>query len=329
MSLRLRILWIALLSAIVAQVALAQAERIESEADYAEALAELAVCYDSLREFAAGDPGRQEQLLADSLATARRALALDEESELAHRVKGRALKLRLDRRGSERAFRRALEIAPGQATARLSLAAVLMEGGRLGEAHELLRETVAIDPLSAYAHRQLGRGELYRGDYDAAIRLDDRSVSAHSNRGILRLSRGELAGAIADFTFCVRLAPRQSAGYLNRGAALRRSGRFREALADFDRALRLDPDQTDALNNRGLLRKQLGNPAGALADFERLVRLPPEAVVEEIDRMEVLLRRPPRLGVEDRSRAALHAEGVAARIPRGMRRVACDVAVGR
>jgi len=68
-------------------------------------------------------------------------------------------------------FRRALELAPGDAHALRAAAGLARVLGRLDEALELMRKAIALDPLSASTHRQLALIHVM------ADRLDDAAAS--------------------------------------------------------------------------------------------------------------------------------------------------------
>ena len=72
---------------------------------------------------------------------------------------------------AEASFRRALDLAPGDAHALRSAAGLMRILGRLDEALELIRKAIALDPLSARTHRQAAM------NYLMAERLDDAAAS--------------------------------------------------------------------------------------------------------------------------------------------------------
>ena len=78
-------------------------------------------------------------------------------------------------------------------------------------------------------------------DYTEAIRLDPGDPRPYNNRGNLRLSSGDVAGAVADFTDAVRADPRFYLGYLNRALAWKTAGDVERAIADYRRALEVAP----------------------------------------------------------------------------------------
>jgi tetratricopeptide (TPR) repeat protein len=94
-------------------------------------------------------------------------------------------------------------------------------------------------------------------------------------RGMSCQTRGDLAGALADFAKALEVHAGCLEARNNRGAVLHLLGNHAGALEDFDRALQICPDYTEAYNNRGIVRHALGDRAGALADFDRALQLLP------------------------------------------------------
>ena len=84
-----------------------------------------------------------------------------------------------------------------------------------------------------------------------ALEIAPRYVEAYNNRGIVRHTLGDYAGALADFDQALEIDPHHAEALNNRGAARQALGEFGAAVADFDRALNLRPRYAEAYNNRG------------------------------------------------------------------------------
>jgi len=67
-------------------------------------------------------------------------------------------------------------------------------------------------------------------------------------------AKGDLDGAIADYSRVIDLTPRQAEAYSNRGSAKRAKGELDGAIADFNKAIESDPKQASAYNNRGAIK---------------------------------------------------------------------------
>jgi TolB-like protein/Tfp pilus assembly protein PilF len=107
---------------------------------------------------------------------------------------------------AEASFRRALELAPGDANALRAAAQLARVLGRVDEALELIRKAIALDPLSARTHRQAAMIAVMGRRFDdaaASFQLAlDLAPNAGLNQGFLAITwllqgRGEEALAIA------------------------------------------------------------------------------------------------------------------------------------
>ena len=162
------------------------------------------------------------------------------------------------------------------------------------------------------AFQQLGRNDSAYAYFNRAIELHPGFAEARNNRGIIKMSGGDLVGAVADFSEVIALNPRYRAAYANRaiaytttreyeksiadsrraveleprnpnnyleygsiGAAFQRLNRNDSAYVAFDRAIGLNPGYPEGLNNRGVMKVWRGDLAGAVADFSRAIAASP------------------------------------------------------
>lgn len=128
------------------------------------------------------------------------------------------------------------------------------------------------------------------GEYDAAedywtqlLGFLPEEAAIWSNRGIVRVSQNELAGAIADYTHAIELAPEAVDAYLNRGAAYEVSRDWDAAIADYNHALALDPNEAGAYNNRGNAEAGQGNWDAAIADYRKATTLANEFALARVN----------------------------------------------
>jgi tetratricopeptide (TPR) repeat protein len=110
-------------------------------------------------------------------------------------------------------------------------------------------------------------------DYDQAIRLNPNNDEAYYNRGIWRSEKGDIDGAIADYDQAIRLNPKAASAYINRGAARYRKGDTDGSIADLDRAVELNPKNALAYSNRCFTIKLKGDFDDAIADCDQAIRL--------------------------------------------------------
>lgn len=123
-----------------------------------------------------------------------------------------------------------------------------LRAGRLEDAARAYRAAVELRPGYATAWDRLGIAEYRRGDLEAAERafaaaerLDPRDATAPNHRGAVLLRRGHPGDAAAAFAHAVALDPRDAELHRNLGTALRRLGREADAEAAFRRAEALGP----------------------------------------------------------------------------------------
>ncbi|HYC52556.1 MAG TPA: tetratricopeptide repeat protein [Gemmatimonadaceae bacterium] len=140
---------------------------VQLDPRYAAAWAGLADAYQLLPDYA--DVPAAEGL-AQAKAAALRAIALDSTLAAAHAALGALLDdYDRDRPGSERAYRTAIALNPGYATARQWLAIHLADDGRFDEAIAEIERARRGDPLSQIINTAAGAVRYFARDYDAAI----------------------------------------------------------------------------------------------------------------------------------------------------------------
>jgi tetratricopeptide (TPR) repeat protein len=102
-------------------------------------------------------------------------------------------------------------------------------------------------------------------------------VATHVNRGILRLRRGMIDAAIADFDRAIMLDPSQPEAYLNKGAALLRRENPQEAMNLFTIALERNTSRPAVAHyGRAIANENLGNLNAAYRDYSAASRIAPE-----------------------------------------------------
>jgi tetratricopeptide (TPR) repeat protein len=168
---------------------------------------------------------------------------------------GYALAARGESAGAERAYRRAIELAPEMAESYYNLGVLLQGGGRDEEAIACYRKALARRPAFAEAHNNLGN--LLR----AHGRLEDacaQYLAALQHNPLLAEARSNLAGALNQL-----------------GPELMALGRWDEARAVFERAVALDPNDAGARNNLGQFLQDRDDLAGAVAQYTRALEIDP------------------------------------------------------
>lgn len=180
-------------------------EAVRLDPDSALVHAELALCLQYLAFF---NYARPNEVYEESLAIARRALALDEQLAEAHvAMAGISYYLEFDTAAAEQQLRRALELNPGSVKALIHLSWLLGESGRFAEGLPVTRKAIDYDPYNTVARHALG--QLYMLDrqhersveaYSRALELDPRDPFLQSSMALalLETGQGDRAAAFAD-----------------------------------------------------------------------------------------------------------------------------------
>ena len=93
-----------------------------------------------------------------------------------------------------------------------------------------------------------------------------KTAEEYNNRGLDRQNRGDLDGAIADYTRALQLESNDASIYFGRGAARQKKNDLEGALADYNKAIELDPSHALAHASPGVV-KVLLKKSDYAADF--------------------------------------------------------------
>ena len=152
----------------------------------------------------------------------------------------------------ERHARRAMALDPRDARGSMLAGIALLMQGDHGEAREILRRAVALNPSLAAAHASIastlylsGEPELALEHIDTALRLspnDIHTFHALGERAMALYMTGDHVEAVATATESLRRRPRYVYAHMVRIGALARLGRAEEAEAALARLLEARPD---------------------------------------------------------------------------------------
>jgi tetratricopeptide (TPR) repeat protein len=142
------------------------------------------------------------------------------------------------------------------------------------------------NPKEASAYNDRGNAKGDKGDLDGAIadytraiELDPKFTEAYYNRGLAKKHKGDLDGAIADYNRVIEINPndpKYARAYCDRGVARRKKGDLDGAINDYNRTIELDPKYAIAYANRGNAKDEKGDLDGAIADYTRAIQLNPK-----------------------------------------------------
>lgn len=131
--------------------------------------------------------------------------------------------------------------------------------------------TVALAFAVASSDRLRSFSSAYALWDDAVEKLPDaRALGAarvYTNRGALLMKRGDLAGAVADFSRALQADPRYKDALKGRAFAFMKQGKHEAALTEASALIRLYPDDRGNYIARGHIYKHRGDWVRAKADF--------------------------------------------------------------
>ncbi|MEN8165313.1 MAG: protein kinase, partial [Acidobacteriota bacterium] len=216
---------------------------IDLDPNFAPAYMRLADSYTSVTWWSDQPP-------ANALAAARplveKALTLDPDLALAHCVIGQIKSFfERDRIAGERSMRRAVDLAPNDAYAQISLALVLVMGGQQAEGAERARTALVLDPLSPTNTVWAGAALLISGHRDEGLAVIRRQVTMTPHLWMAQY-------------------------WLSHGLAI--GGRFDEGREPAERALKLSGASSLTLCNLALICYRLGDSNTADELFGRLCK---------------------------------------------------------
>jgi len=209
-------------------------QAIEKDPNYALAYSGLAETYVL---FSSYDVAPATDSMPQAKAAALRALAIDDSLAEAHTALGFYLSnYEWDRNGSEKEYRRAIELKPNYATAHHWLGSDLANVKRFDDSLVELRRAEELDPLSPIIGTNLGDALVFARKYDEAIAQYKRTLVrnpnfayAHRALGSAYGSKGMYPEAIAETQTAIEL-DHGTAGKGLLGLWLAKSGKRDEAV---------------------------------------------------------------------------------------------------
>jgi tetratricopeptide (TPR) repeat protein len=247
-------------------------EAIGRDPEYASAHAGLADAYILLGSYT-HVPLREAYGKAQTAAE--RALELDRTLAEAHASLGQIRRWKRDWLGEEAAYRRAIELNPGYATAHQWYATLLAALGRSDEALREIRLAEELDPLShaisvtavvvLYAGRQY---EMALEQLNRALELEPNFASVHAWFGVIHAAQGRYQEAIDAIDRAFELNPDNPNQLFGLGYAYARMGQREKAIEVVNRA------------REGGVRGWLGMIWALLGDMDRAFECMEEALLE-------------------------------------------------
>jgi tetratricopeptide (TPR) repeat protein len=170
-----------------------------------------------------------------------------------------------------------------EAAAHYNQGLIFKDQGKLAEAAECWRRTIALEPGNTQALNNLGNVLREQGELDEAVTCYRRAIQLqpdlarlHYNLANALRDQGKLEEAVAAYRRAVALAPDYAEAHSNLGNVLRSLGRFDEAEACWRRTVELRPDVTEAHFNLSVAYTDRENFADAAACCRRALALKPD-----------------------------------------------------
>jgi protein O-mannosyl-transferase len=201
--------------------------------------------------FEAAVDGRHEEAIAHCREFLR-LMPDDQSAPLAYVILGRSLEAtgRLDE--AAEAYRREIQMRPGEVDGRGGLASVLISQQRFDQAVVVLQDLIRLDARNPSNYANLGiayvgldRSEDAVNAFTRAVELAPENPSFHHNLGNALAGVARLDEAIAEYRRSLALAPGKAAVHQALGMVLVAKGRREEAVAELKRAATLDPENPE------------------------------------------------------------------------------------
>ena len=116
----------------------------------------------------------------------------------------------------------------------------------------------------AACNRAIGSGQFSGEDLSKLL----------TSRGVEMKRKGDIDGAIGDYSRAIALNSKDLFAFNNRGNTLRDKGDLEGAIADYSEAIRLDPDSAAAYTIRGRVHEIRNDLSRARADFNAALAAP-------------------------------------------------------
>ena len=159
----------------------------------------------------------------------------------------------------------------------------LQSTGRGAESIADFTKAIELDPqfLEAISNRgyvlmNLGQNQAAEIDFTQSLTINAAQPSVLSLRAGSKLSRGDIAAAIADYRDVLKWDSKNSFGHAELGFALFFDGKTQDAMVEFEKASELDPKLRFVLPWRYLAMLSLGQKAQADAKFAVDLAIPKE-----------------------------------------------------
>lgn len=151
------------------------------------------------------------------------------------------------------------------------------------QAIALLEAIEPTTPVYSLAQNKLSSYRANQAVINQRVAIAQKAAN-FSNQGSLKIQKGDLPGAIANFTQALGLNPNIPQAYLGMGIATSKQGNKQQAIYNYDRALQFNPNLAEAYFGRGQVYYELGNKQRAIGDYEQAIRVNPNYGLAYLER---------------------------------------------
>ena len=225
----------------------------------------------------------------------RHAIKLQPQSGEAQHYLGVVLEKQGDHQGADAAYRKALELNPGDVSSRQSLDRLAtptddpatvskledyIRAGKYREVEPLLVQYVQERPKSAWGWYALGYSrfaQLKLGESIQALakslQLDVTNAEAHKILGRDLMMIGRFDAAQVEFEQGILYNRQSTEIHYDLGKLFSIQDNWENARKQFEEALRINPSYVEALDALGLALEALGDDAGAVSNYQKAIAL--------------------------------------------------------
>jgi tetratricopeptide (TPR) repeat protein len=153
-------------------------------------------------------------------------------------------------------------------------------------------EVAALHDDVALLYLDQGRVANAVDHFRKSLAMKPASAAAHYNLATALTMAGSLDEAMSSYEKALELRPDYALAHNNLGAILFQRGQLEAASVHLREAVRLDPKNADALDNLGRLEQRLGDPRSARQHYEQALLSRPDWTLAMVDLAWILAASP-------------------------------------
>lgn len=198
-------------------------------------------------------------------------------------------------------FMTALRYQPNYVEARVNLAGIYMEQGRMAEAREALEQALELSPDDDNALARKGEWLVRQGEHNEAllvlreaIRRNSANPTAQFYMGVAHLGRGELDEAHARLQMVLHLDPHNAPAHYQLGLLYEKQGNGAASIEEYRKALSLKPELHEARLKLADAYEKRGDWTSAIEHLKSVLASAPGSwdLVDRIGRLSVKNNQP-------------------------------------